>query len=276
MAANGQYIADSDVPNWADGATDAQKLVIIKRVENRLEKLTKDFFYPRVFGVDVNGSGSHVQNLGLFPNILSITLVKIATVTLNADYYTHDKHSIYLDTSGALTLSDLRYLLRISESSPLFPTGIRNVHVDGTYGWTELLSIDTIVGVFKVGETITGGSSAATAVIDAVEPDGLRIKGRSATDFTDDETITGGTSAATAAVNSATGAVNAPPDDIKQACIMMASYENDNTLYTVYNTGSESQGGRSYSTTENPLTGLREVDLLIRPFVRKRIRLRNV
>ena len=276
MAVNGNYIADSDVTNWADGLADAAKLVIIKRVESRIERLCKDFFYPRPFGVDLDGSGGQVQNLRLMPNILSVTLVTINGVTLNAGYYSHDRHSLYLSTTNAADVSDIEWLLAYAEANVIFPRGLRNVHVDGTYGWTERLGMDNESGIFKVKEEITGGDSGATAIIEAVETDGLRISGRSETNFQDDEEITGGTSEETADVDGANGAVNAPPDDVKEACIMMASYENDNTLYTVYNIGSESQGGRSYSTTEKPLTGLREIDLLLRPFVRKRIRMAGI
>lgn len=272
-AAVGNYISDTDVSNWAAGATTAQKLAIIKRVESRLERLCKDFFYPRPFGVDLDGSGGQVQNLRLIPNILSVTLVTISGVTLNAGYYSHDRHSLYLSTTNAADVSDIEWLLAYAETNVIFPRGLRNVHVDGTLGWTERLGVDAESGVFVVGETITGGASGATAIVVAVEVDGLRIRERSETNFNDNEQIVGGTSEETANVDAANGAVNAPPDDVKEAAIMMASYENDNTLYTLYNLGSESQGGRSYSTTEKPLTGLREIDLLIRPFERKRIRL---
>ena len=67
-------------------------------------------------------------------------------------------------------------------------------------------------GPFTVGETITGGTSSATAVVDGQNDgdldgsdDTLRISSIAGGPFTDTETITGGTSSATATVASAGG-----------------------------------------------------------------------
>lgn len=259
MSYSGHYISDSDVSNFADGATDATKQAVIDFVEERIEKLTKDFFYPKVFGVDLNGNGENLLNLNLIPNILSISSIEVSGSELSASYYTHDKHSVFLDyemTSGGL-----------------FTSGRRNIHVAGTYGWAERLDMDSVSGTFEVGETITGADSEATAVVNEVEADYLKISGRSSTDFSSDEEIVGGTSEATADVDNTNGSIYDPPNEVKEACIIYARYRNDDTLYTVYNEGSESGGGISITTKEQPLTGLREADILIRRYVRKKIRM---
>lgn len=272
MAVNGHYIGDADVSNWPDGMSEANILLIIKSVEERIHKLTKDFFYPKVFGVSLDGSGENILNLNLIPNILSVTSVKIEGVALSTSYYTHDKIAVFLDSTSITSEAELRYRLRRSQGMALFPVGWRNIEVIGTYGWSERLDIDNVSGIFQVGEEITGGTSKATARVTEVEEDYLKIGGRSEDDFDSDEEITGGTSEVTADVNNANGAVVDPPDGIKEACVICASYRNDDTLYTPYTQGSESSGGVTVSTKLKPLTGLREADELIRPYVRKKLR----
>lgn len=63
------------------------------------------------------------------------------------------------------------------------------------------LQFDTLVGLFVAGETITGGTSGATAIVTLVETGILVLRTWNGTAFADNETITGGTSAATAAVD---------------------------------------------------------------------------
>lgn len=272
MAVNGHYIGDADVSNWPDGLSEAGILLIIKSVEERIHKLTKDFFYPKVFGVNLDGSGENLLNLNLIPNILSISGISLSGASLSTSYYTHDRHSVFLDSSAA-NEAELRYLLRRAERTSLFPRGYRNIYVSGTYGWPERLDIDNVSGVFQVKETITGGDSDATAVVNAVEDDHLMVSGRSSTNFSNNEEITGGTSEATADVDNTSGAENSPPDGIKEACVISAMYRNDDALYTPYTQGSESGGGISVSTKEKPLVGLREADVLLRPYVRKKVRM---
>jgi len=271
-AASGYYISDSDVDNWASGATDAEKQAIIDRVEERIHKLTKDFFYPKAFAVDRDGNGASRLNLNLIPNILSVSAISLSGVSLSTTYYTHDKHSVFLDTTNITTEHELRYLLKRVERSCLFPRGMRNIHIVGSYGWTERLDMDNISGTFAVGEIITGGTSGATAKVNDVNPLYLKISGRSSTDFQNNEEITGGTSEATADVDNTNGAVNDPPEMIKEACIICARYRNNDTLYTTYSEGTETVAGISYTTKQKPLTGLREADMLLRPYVRKKVR----
>lgn len=63
------------------------------------------------------------------------------------------------------------------------------------------LDLSDISGTFQVGETVTGGTSNATAVVVAVMPTRLYVKSVSGT-FQQGETVTGGTSNATADVDS--------------------------------------------------------------------------
>ena len=65
----------------------------------------------------------------------------------------------------------------------------------------ERLNVSSIVGTFEVGETITGGTSEATAKVGLVGTDYLEIYERSDADFQADEEITGITSEATADID---------------------------------------------------------------------------
>ena len=67
----------------------------------------------------------------------------------------------------------------------------------------ERMEISGITGTFVAGETVTGGTSSETAVIEVVHSDSLIIRARSGT-LTGSETITGGTSSATATYDSIT------------------------------------------------------------------------
>lgn len=69
-----------------------------------------------------------------------------------------------------------------------------------------VLPIDNEVGAgFDIGETVTGGTSAATGVVALVLTDQLYLVTVTGGPFQDDEVITGGTSATTADVNDVAG-----------------------------------------------------------------------
>lgn len=70
------------------------------------------------------------------------------------------------------------------------------------------IPVTSVSGTFQVGETITGGSSSATATITAISSEGdYLLTGAHTGTFTDGETITGGTSSATATLTKADNAV---------------------------------------------------------------------
>lgn len=87
---------------------------------------------------------------------------------------------------------------------------------DGMGGFTttwadlERLNISNIVGVFEDHETITGGTSEATAKVGKVGSDYLEIYERSSTDFQIGETVTGGISEATAKIDSIKSLASVP------------------------------------------------------------------
>jgi len=265
----GNYVHEDDVDNWPASYEDPDQQKVIDRIEQLIEKITGDYFYPKDFDIYLDGNGKSRLFLGFKPDILSISSIKISGVTLGASWYTHDEDSVYLDSESLSSDS----LLEIA--TVLFPRGRGNIRIVGTMGWPDgKLDIDNVSGIFQVGETISApappGGSGATATVKEVYPTYLKIINRSATNFVENEEITGGTSGATADVDNVAGAVNDPPKAIKQACIILCRYENDPTLYTKYYKGTEKMGDYSYSTAEKPLAGVREADVLIRPYVRKK------
>jgi hypothetical protein len=64
--------------------------------------------------------------------------------------------------------------------------------------FAQRMNITPITGTFQVGETVTGGTSGATGIIDAEFTTAFDLSSISATQFTTTETVTGGTSGATA------------------------------------------------------------------------------
>jgi len=133
MAAAGNYVSETDVDNWPAGATEAEKQAVIDRIEELAEAVTEDLFYAASFDIYMDGNGKDRLCLGLKPDILSITKIEISGVELSSDYYTHDKDFIYRDPGSAASFPELRWLLR-QHAGGLFPEGIGNIHVTGTYG----------------------------------------------------------------------------------------------------------------------------------------------
>lgn len=131
------------------------------------------------------------------------------------------------------------------------------------------LNFDNLaVGVFAVGETITGGTSGATAVVEANDDPTLTLSAITGT-FQNNEQITGGTSGATADVNgtvtffdfevgdtvtggtsSATGVVTSVTSTELELSNVSGTFQNNEVL-----TGSESgaealaDGTLKYNTT---------------------------
>lgn len=269
MPAAGNYISESDVDNWPAGYTEAQEQEVIDRIEELVERITGDYFYPKDFDIYLDGNGKSRLFLDFKPDILSISSIKVSGTTLGTSWYTHDEDSVYLD-------SELPSDGLLEKETVLFPRGRGNIHIVGTMGWPDgKLDIDNVNGIFEVGETISApappGGSGATATVKEVYPTYLKIINRSATNFEENEQITGGTSGATADVDNAAGAVNDPPKAITKACIILCRYDNDNTLYTKYAFDSEHLGDWSYGRGgKKYLTGVVEADSRIEPFIKRK------
>jgi len=126
---------EQDVSNWTSGWVALQKRQLIQEQEALLEKVTHDLFYSKAFIRELNGNNKDRLFLGLTPDILTVTAITLYGVTLNSSYWTYDKNSVFINLeTAAVSQAELNRLLKESEVYSLFPRGINNVRVTGTYG----------------------------------------------------------------------------------------------------------------------------------------------
>ena len=191
------------------GTTDRQE--IINRVEQTIELITKDYFYSKAFVIYIDGNSNDRLFLGLIPDVLTVTEIKISGVELPDSWWTSDVNSVYLDPEAVTgDEDDLPELyLRLSYKHRLFPEGMSNIKVTGTYGWSST------------------------------------------------------------------------PPAIKQAAIILASSENDSTLYPGYSSTlkSEKIGDYAYTLADIDMkssTGIESADKLLRNYIRKKPMLSTV
>lgn len=136
--ATGNYIDNTDVDNWAAGATAAEKLAIINQAEQLIESLTRDYFYSKAFSIYWDGNGQDLLVLNLQPHILTVTEILIAGIALDTSWYTCDTVSVYLDPESATGgIDDAELLFRLKTKRGLFPEGTNNIKITGTYGWAS-------------------------------------------------------------------------------------------------------------------------------------------
>jgi hypothetical protein len=82
--AKGNYITDEDeVNNWADGLTVAERQAVIDEVEAQVERITKDYFYPKTFYEFLDGNGRDRLFLPIRQKILSINYMAISQVEVS-------------------------------------------------------------------------------------------------------------------------------------------------------------------------------------------------
>jgi len=119
------------------GSSESDRQEVIDRVEQLIERITKDYFYTKDFTIYRNGNDNDQLFLGLVPDILSVTEIKISGVALTTSWYTNDVNSVYLDPEAeTLSAGDMAELhLRLKYKRRLFPEGINNIKITGTYGW---------------------------------------------------------------------------------------------------------------------------------------------
>lgn len=123
-----------------EGSSAADRQKVINRAEQLIENITDDFFYAKAFTVYRDGNGNDRLFVGLIPDIISVTAVLISGITLISDWYTNDVDSIYLDPEAVTGSSDdLPELhLRLKYKVKLFPKGMGNIKITGTYGWSSV------------------------------------------------------------------------------------------------------------------------------------------
>jgi len=131
----GNYICASDIDNWPSGTTEEEQLAAIEAAEELIEKITKTHFYPKAFDIKLNGNNKNRLMLPLSANVLSVSAVYVWGEELDTTWYTWDVNSILLDEEGAWGGDiELAYKLGEIDVHGIFPYGLNNVRVVGTYG----------------------------------------------------------------------------------------------------------------------------------------------
>lgn len=140
LAANAQILKtiEQDVSNWAAAWVALQKRQLIQEEEALLERITHDIFYSKAFIKELDGNNKNRLFLGFTPDILSVTKIEIYGIEIDTSYWTYDEHSVYIDLENvAASQAELRQFLKETEVYALFPRGIKNIRVTGTYGWSS-------------------------------------------------------------------------------------------------------------------------------------------
>jgi len=133
MAADGNYVNESDIDNWTDELTEDDKLGIVEGAERKVEELTKDVFYPKAFVKYFDGKGKDRMFLNFTATVLTVTEILVFGVELDSSWWTFDEQSVYLDPEAASAgLPELH--LRMKETRALFPKGNNNIKITGTIG----------------------------------------------------------------------------------------------------------------------------------------------
>jgi len=119
------------------GESTTERQEVIDRAEQLIERITKDYFYENDFIIYRNGNDNDQLFLGLVPDIISVTEIKISGIVLTTSWYTNNVDSVYLDPEAeTLSAGDTAELhLRLKYKRRLFPQGIGNIKITGTYGW---------------------------------------------------------------------------------------------------------------------------------------------
>lgn len=127
------------VTNWPQEWEAIQKRELIQEQEEKIELITKDYFYENSFVIERNGNGKNELDLGVTPDILSVSKIEIFNIEIDSTWYTHDKNSIYLDLAeiAGADLAELNYRLRWTGQTGIFSKGIRSIRVTGAYGKDE-------------------------------------------------------------------------------------------------------------------------------------------
>lgn len=122
-----------------EGSSESDRQEIIDRAEALIERITRDCFYAKSFAVYRDGNDKDRLFLGFTPDILSVTEILISGVELTSSWWTYDKNSVYLDPEAVTAEEgDMAELhLRLKYRRRLFPQGMGNIKITGTYGWSS-------------------------------------------------------------------------------------------------------------------------------------------
>lgn len=142
LAAAGTAIDLTDVGSGThtldigSGSSDTERQEVIDRAELLIEKITKDYFYVKAFEIYRDGNANDKLFLKLIPDVLSVTEILISGIELATTWWTYNTNSVYLDPEASIVAELPELMLRMKYKQKLFPKGMGNVKITGTYGWS--------------------------------------------------------------------------------------------------------------------------------------------
>lgn len=282
----GNYISTGDIDNFSTGNTSAENNAIIDRVEETVERITKDVFYPKTFHLFLNGNRENQIFPKFTSKILSINKMSISDTEIDTTDFTGGD---ILGTSGeySVTITEDGITEDYYQNDYL---GIYDASESTDYYWgTRILtneatddSGDSIFSIEKpLPMTLTTGDTVSLITnwdwnensifrsmpITTHEPGTL---------MEPEEFFLNGVFPKGNRNIELWGSYGwyECPKQIKQASIILTRYENDNTLYSRqgYGMKSEKLGDYSYSKFDKKkfLTGVIEADELLDRYVRRK------
>lgn len=124
-----------DVTNFPDTYDADDKRDAVDLEEEKIETITKDYFYSAAFDIKINGNGKSQIFVNFYPDILTVTNVYVWAIEIDSALWTYDTRSVFLDfESAGGAWADFRALLKDWGSNVLFPRGTENVRIVGTRG----------------------------------------------------------------------------------------------------------------------------------------------
>ena len=262
------------------GSSTAKRQEVIDRVEQLIEKITKDYFYIKPFAIYRNGNGKDKLFLDLIPHII-INTSQLRLTDL-----------VMAQNSTTLTSATGGFIAGMVGEKIYISSGTNFV-----VGWYTIAGYtDTnTVTLSKTAATAGAGSAGVGAMggIVQIKLSGIEL---SATWYAfdvdsiylDPQAASGNETAelmlrlryTKSLFPKGQGNIKivgtygwlACPVAIKQAATILCRYENDETLYTKYDDlVSEKLGDASYGRGQKKfLTGVQEADRLVRNYIRNR------
>lgn len=284
--AEGNYIIEDDIDNFPAGSDVADRQEIINEVETRVERITKDYFYPKTFREFLDGNGKDRLFLSIRQKILSINCMAISEIEVSTTDKTGNEISgakgSYEVTITILTTKDYykNKYLGIKYASP---------------------RVDNLWGSIILGNTATDGEGKSVFTLE--QPLKTALKEEGAEDIV--SIITNWDYDNDCIYRRAKSTLHEPgtlmepieffldgyfpkgqgnieikgtighytcPQAIKNACIILARDENDPTLYEKYEFEKESMGRvYSYDRGEGEyLSGIIECDRYLKRYINRR------
>lgn len=140
LEANAQTLKTlmDDVTNFPAGTDPDDKREKIQLAEEKIDRVTHDFFYAKAFDISMNGNGKDEIFVPFVPDLLTVTAIYVWAIEIDSILYTNNNRSVFLnlETSGG-GWAEFRALLREWGTSVLFPSGMKNIRIIGTHGWSS-------------------------------------------------------------------------------------------------------------------------------------------